>query len=177
MPSQHPTPLPEEDPVLQPEVRAKDFDQDVLRLQKFARLLDSAFPIAGNFRIGVDGIIGLIPGIGDVVGASLSTYMIIKAAQMGASTFNLIRMMANVLIEAIVGVIPFLGDLFDVAFRANERNVRLLQKQLDKEPSRANSRTRLSAAVMLLLIVFIVVLISLVLLAFKLLLMLFSGFG
>lgn len=154
-----------------------EFDQDVERLQKLARLLDSAFPIAGNFRIGVDGIIGLIPGVGDVVGAALSTYMIVKAAQMGASTFNLIRMMSNVLIEAIVGVIPFLGDLFDVAFRANERNVRLLEKQLDKEPSRINSKTRLSSAVVLLLVMFVLALISLVFLAFKLLLMLFSSFG
>jgi hypothetical protein len=172
MTSQPPPGLPE----AEREHQSIKFDQDVQRLQKMAKLLDSAFPIVGNFRIGVDGIIGLIPGIGDVVGASLSTYMIVKAAQMGASTFNLIRMMANVLFEAIVGVIPFLGDLFDVAFRANERNVRLLQKQLDKEPSRVNSKTRLSAAVILLLGVFVAVLISLVLLAFKLLLMLFSGF-
>ena len=142
MPSQDSDPsLPD----TKPKSPSNELDQEVLRLQKLAKLLDSAFPIVGNFRIGVDGIIGLIPGIGDVAGASLSTYMIIKAAQMGASTFNLIRMMANVLIEAIVGVIPFLGDLFDVAFRANERNVRLLQKQLDKEPSRANSRTSFSS--------------------------------
>ena len=157
--------------------QANEFDQDVERLQKLARLLDSAFPLAGNFRIGVDGIIGLIPGVGDVVGAALSTYMIVKAAQMGASTFNLIRMMSNVLIEAIVGVIPFLGDLFDVAFRANERNVRLLEKQLDKEPSRVNSKARLSSAVVLLLVMFILILMCLVFLAFKLLLMLFSSFG
>ncbi len=158
-------------------LRSNEFDQDVQRLQKLARLLDSAFPIAGNFRIGVDGIIGLIPGVGDVVGAALSTYMIIKAAQMGASTFNLIRMMSNVLVESIVGVIPFLGDLFDVAFRANERNVRLLQKQLDKEPSRVNSKARLSTAVVMLLAMFILILASLVFLAFKLLLMLFSSFS
>lgn len=160
-----------------PKLQSSEIDQDVQRLQKLARLLDSAFPLAGNFRIGVDGIIGLIPGVGDVVGAALSTYMIVKAAQMGASTFNLIRMMSNVLIESIVGVIPFLGDLFDIAFRANERNVRMLEKQLSKEPSRVNSKTRLSAAIVLLLAMFILILTSLVFLAFKLLFLLFSSFG
>jgi hypothetical protein len=103
--------------------------------------------------------------------------MIVKAAQMGASTFNLIRMMSNVLLESLVGVIPFLGDLFDIAFRANERNVALLQKQLDKEHSRINSKTRLSTAVVLMLVAFIIVVIALLYLAFKLLLMLFSSFA
>lgn len=161
-----------------PEGTSKNERQrEIDRLEKLARLLDSAFPLVGNFRIGVDGLIGLIPGIGDLVGASLSTYMVVKAAQLGASTFSLIRMMSNILIESLVGIIPILGDLFDVTWRANERNMRVLQNQLSHEPPLRGSKKRLTTAVILLLLVFVLVLFGLVFLAFSLLWMLISSIG
>ena len=97
------------------------------RARSIARLLDTAFRIPGtNIRFGLDGILGLIPGVGDVAGAALSGYVILTAARAGAPNTLLARMLANVGLDALVGAVPLLGDLFDVAFRANVRNAALL---------------------------------------------------
>lgn len=98
------------------------------RARAIARLLDTAFRVPGtNIRFGLDGILGLIPGVGDVAGAALSGYVILTAARAGAPSTLLARMLANVGIDALVGAVPLLGDLFDVAFRANVRNATLLE--------------------------------------------------
>lgn len=97
------------------------------RARSIARLLDTAFRVPGtNIRFGLDGILGLIPGVGDVAGAALSGYVILTAARAGAPNILLARMLANVGLDALVGAVPLLGDLFDVAFRANVRNAALL---------------------------------------------------
>lgn len=92
-------------------------------------------------RIGLDAVIGLVPGIGDAIGAVISAYIINEARSMGAPTSVLLRMTGNVMIETIVGAIPFAGDLFDAAYKANMRNLALLERyELDPSGSRRSSR-------------------------------------
>lgn len=100
------------------------------RLKRLAWLLDSAIPLPGGYRIGLDGLIGLIPGLGDVIAALLSSYIVVEAARLRVPGSVLLRMGLNVALELVVGAVPVLGDLFDFAFKANERNVRLLEASL-----------------------------------------------
>jgi hypothetical protein len=112
------------------------------RLRTMARLLDSAVTIPGTrYRFGLDALIGLIPGIGDAIGAILSTYLIFHAARLGAPRSTLVRMMANVGLDTIVGEIPLLGDLFDVGWKSNTRNLALLEEHL-RQPIVARSGSR-----------------------------------
>ncbi|MGH8585485.1 MAG: DUF4112 domain-containing protein [Gammaproteobacteria bacterium] len=98
------------------------------RLDKLSRLLDNAFAIPGTrFRIGLDGILGLIPGIGDATGAVLSIYLIFQAARLGLPVSALLRMVGNVALETVVGAVPIVGDIFDIAWKANIRNMALLR--------------------------------------------------
>jgi hypothetical protein len=100
----------------------------ISRLDRFSQLLDSAFRIPGtDFRIGVDAILGLIPGVGDTLGAVLSSYIIFEAARLGLPKKILLRMVGNVAVELIVGAVPILGDIFDIAWKANIRNFALLR--------------------------------------------------
>ena len=102
------------------------------RIEHLGFLLDNSIrlPIIG-YRIGWDAIIGLIPGFGDIVGLLLSAYIVYESARFGVPKATLGRMVLNVGIEALVGAVPFLGDLFDATFKANARNVDLLQKHGD----------------------------------------------
>ncbi|PSJ47403.1 DUF4112 domain-containing protein [Zobellella endophytica] len=102
------------------------------RLSRLAWLLDSSIRLPGGFRIGLDGLIGLVPGVGDLVAAGLSAYIIAEAARMKLPAGVLARMGLNVLLELLVGAIPLFGDLFDFAFKANQRNVRLMDAHFDK---------------------------------------------
>lgn len=98
------------------------------RLDKLSRLLDNAFAIPGTrFRIGLDGILGLIPGIGDATGAALSIYLIVQAARLGLPVSTLLRMVGNVALETVVGAVPIVGDIFDIVWKANIRNMALLR--------------------------------------------------
>jgi hypothetical protein len=102
------------------------------RLDMLSRLLDAALPIPGTrFRIGLDGLLGLLPGIGDSLGAVFSTYIILEAARLGCPKRTLLRMLGNVAVETVVGAIPIVGDLFDIAWKANVKNVALLRAQKD----------------------------------------------
>ena len=124
-------------------ITAKDADnaERIKRLRALAWLLDNSIPLPGGFRVGVDAIIGLVPGIGDAIGALISAYIVNEARSMGAPRSVLLRMMSNVMIETVVGAVPFAGDLFDAAFKANSRNLALLaQYQLDPVSSRRGSR-------------------------------------
>lgn len=100
------------------------------RLKRLAWLLDSAIPLPGGYRIGLDGLIGLVPGLGDVVAALLSSYIVVEAARLRVPASVLLRMGLNMALELIIGAVPVAGDLFDFAFKANERNVRLLEASL-----------------------------------------------
>lgn len=104
------------------------------KMRDLARWLDNKIVLPGGFRIGFDGLIGLIPGIGDTIGTMLSFYIVTQAARLGASVTTLIRMIGNILIELIVGSIPIVGDLFDFVWKANVRNIELLDRQIKIQP-------------------------------------------
>lgn len=113
----------------------------VRRVDALARVLDRAFRIPGtDIRIGLDGVIGLIPGVGDAAGAALSAGIVIAAIRAGASRSVLGRMVANVAFDTALGTIPVVGDLFDFAWKANARNAALLRSFLeDPAPTRKAS--------------------------------------
>jgi len=139
-------------------------------------LLDSSIPLPGGYRIGLDGVIGLVPFVGDALGASLSTYIVIQAARLGVSTRLLLKMMLNIVVEATVGIIPILGDVFDMVWKANERNITLLNQQLPNIKIRSTSaKRRLTAAVLILLVLFVLALILLLIAAVKLFVMLLTA--
>lgn len=103
--------------------------RDFKEIEWIAKLMDSQFSIPGtNFRFGLDGIIGLIPGAGDLSTFAVSAYLLTVMARNGASGYILARMILNVVIDALFGMIPILGDLFDIAFKANMRNLKLMKE-------------------------------------------------
>jgi hypothetical protein len=104
-------------------------------IRAFAQLLDQSIVLPGGYRIGIDPIIGLIPGIGDAIGTVLSFYIVYQAARLGIPKSILLRMCGNVLLEMLVGEIPILGDIFDAVWKANIRNVRLIE--LHHRPTQA----------------------------------------
>ena len=113
-------------------------DPRIADVEALARWFDYAFALPGGFRFGFAGIIGLIPGIGDVFDAVASLYIVIRALQLGIPRVAVARMLVNIAIEAIAGTVPFVGDLFDVAFKANRRNYQLLKNHL-AQPARQSA--------------------------------------
>jgi hypothetical protein len=136
---------------------SSDIEATRNRLSRLAWLLDSSILIPGtNFRIGLEALIGLIPGIGDTVGVLLSSYILREAARLGVPKTTLIRMGLNVVVEGVLGMIPFAGDVFDAAYKANQRNVRLLNAYLDNPRKTSTTSHALIFGLALLLIAFIV---------------------
>ena len=120
-------------------------------LRRLAWLLDEAIAIPGtNQRVGLDPLLGLIPGVGDVLGALLSTYIIVEAARSGATPWTVARMLANVAIDTVIGVVPIAGDLFDAVWKANLRNVDLLVDTLARNEPPRDPRGVLRLAVFLI---------------------------
>ena len=118
------------------EAAAPSPDAALRRLQIVANLLDSAFVVPGTKqRFGIDAVIGLVPGLGDVATTILSSYIIWEARNLGVSRFALARMLANLGIHAAIGWIPLAGDVFDAFFRVNQRNMRILRAHLKCGPS------------------------------------------
>jgi hypothetical protein len=110
-----------------------EIEAAVARIEAISRLMDDLFEIPGtNVRVGLDAIIGLVPVIGDLISQAISSYLIWEARQLGVSRFTVARMVANSAVDTVVGIIPFAGDAFDVAFRANRKNVALLKAHLAK---------------------------------------------
>lgn len=104
-------------------------------LRRATTWLDDGFRVPGtSFRFGLDPILGLVPGIGDAAGAALSASIIATAVRSGVSRFTLLRMATNVAIDAAIGVVPILGDLFDAAWKANRRNLDLLERHAVAPP-------------------------------------------
>ncbi|MDB5047399.1 MAG: hypothetical protein JWO30_470 [Fibrobacteres bacterium] len=121
-------------------------------LEALAWLLDSSIPVPGTgFRVGLDSLIGLIPVIGDAIGAILSTYILVMSARMGVPRVTLLRMGFNITLEAVVGVVPLAGDLFDFAWKANRRNVALLRAHAEN-PSQARRGDWLFAGLFMFLV-------------------------
>jgi hypothetical protein len=112
-------------------------EASLMRLEALARLMDGIFTIPGtNIRMGLDGFIGLVPIAGDVVSGLISSYLIWEAKQLGAPKWLIARMVGNMALDSTIGAIPLLGDAFDVAFRANMKNMALLRRHLEKRCSR-----------------------------------------
>ena len=109
-------------------------EQRLARLEAIAKLLDIAFILPGTkIRYGVDGIVGLIPVVGDIIATALSLWLVREARALGAPWHVMVRMLGNVAVQGVVGTVPVAGDAFDVLFRANMRNVRLLRRWMDKQ--------------------------------------------
>lgn len=102
-------------------------DPRIADIEALARWLDYAFSLPGGFRYGLAGFLDLIPGLGDIVDAALSLYIVLRAVQLGVSRVTLARMTVNVAIEALVGSVPLFGAVFDTVFKANRRNYQLLR--------------------------------------------------
>jgi hypothetical protein len=101
------------------------------RLEQLADLLDSRFVIPGtSFRFGLDAVIGLVPGVGDLLSMAISLYLVNRASRLGLTRFVQARMLANVAIDTAIGAIPFLGDIFDAGFKSNRRNIALARRAL-----------------------------------------------
>ncbi|MBC7802419.1 MAG: DUF4112 domain-containing protein [Candidatus Parcubacteria bacterium] len=116
------------------------------RLSRLAWLLDSSIPIPGTrLTVGLEALLGLMPVAGDLVGVLLSSYIIKEAHALGVSRAILARMAFNVAVEGVVGMVPFAGDLFDAGWKANQRNVRLLDRWME-HPDKARKGSRLFVA-------------------------------
>lgn len=111
-------------------------------LRQLARVLDDLIRIPGtNIRVGLDPLLGLLPGGGDLAGGAIAAYTLLVAARVGAPPSVMLRMAGNIALDALFGVVPVLGDLFDVGWKANRRNVALLERYMGTpEPVRAQSR-------------------------------------
>jgi hypothetical protein len=112
---------------------AKLFDDENLDL--LSHVLDDWFRIPGtSIRFGIDGIIGMVPGVGDILGGLASCIIVLAAWFRGVPNITVARMVVNVAIEVAVGTVPFVGDVFDIAFKANRRNYKLLEGSLHSTP-------------------------------------------
>ncbi len=121
-----------------------------------ARLLDESIAIPGtSWRIGIDPLVGLVPGIGDVLSAIASAWIILVGVRLGAPGSVVARMALNVAIDTIVGAVPIAGDVFDAAWKSNVMNVRLLEAWLD-EPARTHRASGLVVAGVLLALLLVV---------------------
>jgi len=145
--------------------------ENLIHLDKLAKLMDSQFGIPGTrIRFGLDAIIGIIPGAGDLSTFAVSGYMLWIMAQNGASGLLLSRMILNILIDTIVGVVPVIGDIFDIAFKANIRNMKLMNEHY-REGRHNGSAWKIIIPILLFLFVFIA---GIIWLTYKLLSFLFQ---
>ncbi|HXD04186.1 MAG TPA: DUF4112 domain-containing protein [Novosphingobium sp.] len=110
------------------------------RMELVANLLDSAFLVPGtNQRIGIDAIIGLVPGIGDVITTLLSSYVLWEAKRLGVSRLAMTRMLGNLAVHATLGSVPLIGDAFDAWFRVNQRNLKIVRSHIARRPQATRS--------------------------------------
>jgi uncharacterized protein DUF4112 len=118
-------------------VRPRSRQERIARIDALATLLDTALVIPGTgIRFGLDGLIGLVPGVGDLITTALSLYIVREARALGAPLHVIARMLGNVALDGVVGAVPVVGDAFDVLWRANRRNMRLLQDWLGRTQRR-----------------------------------------
>lgn len=108
--------------------RPQDNSEDLV--ERIAWLMDRSVPLGGRYSIGLDGLIGLIPGVGDIIGGLIGAIVIVQAHRAGLPRATVLRMVANVAIDAAVGSVPILGDLFDFVFKATSRNVALYRRSM-----------------------------------------------
>ena len=146
------------------------------RLRQFTDLLENAFVIPGtNYRVGIDPILGLIPGGGDTLGAVLAAYIVLQAARLGAPKATLARMVFNILFDTLLGTVPVLGDFFDVAWKANTMNLAMLETHM-RSPHQRKQTDEWFAILLLAGLLIVVVAVSVLgILIVRELLRLFTG--
>jgi Domain of unknown function (DUF4112) len=128
------------------------------RVRVLAKLLDNSISIPGTpWKIGFDPLIGLIPGIGDLIGAVLSGYIILEAVRAEVPAFTLARMLVNVGIDTLVGAVPALGDVFDAAWKSNTMNVTLLERHLKAAGDAPRKRHNVLGLMVIALVVLILI--------------------
>jgi hypothetical protein len=122
-------------PVATPEAPRRGRPDRLVRSRRLARVMDDLVTVPGTrIGIGLDALIGLIPGIGDVIGSTLSGAIVLDAIRHRVPVPVLARMGFNLLLDAVLGLVPTIGDLLDVAHRANRKNLRLLERALAEQP-------------------------------------------
>jgi hypothetical protein len=127
------------------------------QVRSLAHVLDTAFRVPGTrWRFGVDPLLGLLPGLGDVLGGFLAGYILFVGVRVGAPRAVLLRMFFNVAVDTVLGVVPLLGNLFDAGWKANTRNVALLQRYLD-QPDRTAAASRTFIALLIVALALVVV--------------------
>jgi uncharacterized protein DUF4112 len=118
------------------------------RLRRFAFWLDAGLGVPGtSLRIGLDPVLGLVPGLGDAAGALLAAWIFLEAIRLGAPRATLVRIASNIAIDALVGAVPVLGDVFDIVWKANLKNVELLEGHA-LDPAGAGKRDRLFVTIL-----------------------------
>lgn len=122
------------------------------RVERIATLLDNAIPIPGTrFRVGLDPLLGLVPGLGDALAALASAWILVEAARLGASRTVLVRMLYNIAIDTLVGAVPGAGDLFDFVWKSDAKNVALLRRHLAQPDAVHRASRRLLLVVLVAL--------------------------
>ena len=117
---------------------------DIRRVQTLARTLDTAIRIPGTrIRFGLDSVVGLVPGAGDLVSSLMSGYIVLASARLGVPPWVVMRMILNLGVDTLVGSVPLVGDLFDVGFRANVRNAALLERHV-AEPAAVRKSSKVA---------------------------------
>jgi C4-dicarboxylate transporter len=135
--------MTDRDPADRSDPEDVDTQREIDRLETLAHVLDDVFRVPGTrIRFGLDGVIGLIPGVGDAATGALAAYLALRARQLGLPASVAVRMAANVGLDLAAGSIPVAGDLFDIAFKANRRNIELLKRELaNRAPAQAKNVT------------------------------------
>ncbi len=133
-------------------------EQKVAHLRTLSRFLDDAIPVPGtNYRIGVEPIIGLVPGVGDFFGMTLSAYIILRAADLGVSKTTILRLIINLAIDAVIGSLPIVGDLFDIVWKANLRNIAIVEAEILKNAPLKSSKIFVACSALALTLVLVLI--------------------
>ncbi|HEY0140051.1 MAG TPA: DUF4112 domain-containing protein [Thermoanaerobaculia bacterium] len=129
--------------------------KDLVALRRFAYFMDEAFSVPGTrFRVGFDALLGLIPGVGDVIGGVMSGWIIVGALRHRVPAWIIVRMVFNVLVDLTFGAVPLAGDVFDFLYEENMMNMRLLEKHRDRRrPPRSTAEIALIAGLILFVII------------------------
>lgn len=121
---------------------AAEFDESFARIETLAKVLDSAIRIPGtNVVMGLDAVLGIVPVVGDAISAAIGSYIIWEARRLGAPRWLIARMAMNTTFDTLVGSIPVVGDVFDIAYKSNLKNVALLKRHAEKNAGRYGRRT------------------------------------
>ena len=123
------------------EERNEIIEERIIRLKRLSERLDETFTVPGtDYKIGIESIIGVIPLVGDLIGGVISTYIMYSGIKIGASPRIIAQMAANIAIDFAIGSIPIVGDLFDFVWKANKKNVELIEETtlLNEETNKIN---------------------------------------